>query len=303
MATNLPDPQFHDQRQPSPLDWAERVGATHGVLLELSRLAQRRRRRRVALGSAMALMLAGGVASWLRWYPEEGDLRIPSPVAATMSQPVRHRLGDGTIIDEKAGAKLKVRFSSEVRRVVLQEGTALFQVTKDAAWPFVVSAAGFEVRAIGTAFSVQVGPTGLEIFVTEGRVSVTPDGTADRVRREARPAFLEAGECVTVAAHGPADHAPAFTVKNLLHEEMAARLAWCIPRLNFSGAPLRDVVGMFNRHNRRQLVIADDSLQNVELSGVLQADNLSGLLNLLRTSFAIEAENRGDHEILLRPMR
>jgi transmembrane sensor len=56
--------------------------------------------------------------------------------------------------------------------VVLERGEAHFQVAKNPARPFVVVARGVEIRAVGTAFSVGLESTRVEVLVTEGQVAV-----------------------------------------------------------------------------------------------------------------------------------
>ena len=81
--------------------------------------------------------------------------------------------------------------------------------------------------------------------------------------------------------------------------EMEDRLAWRVPRLEFSGTSLEEVVRMFNRHNEQQLILGDLELGNLKLSGFLRANNLPALVAMLRNQFQVEAEYRGSHEILL----
>jgi transmembrane sensor len=55
-----------------------------------------------------------------------------------------------------------------------RSGEAHFFVEKDPQRPFVVNAAGIDVRAVGTAFNVRIDPAAVEVLVTEGRVRVDP---------------------------------------------------------------------------------------------------------------------------------
>jgi transmembrane sensor len=85
-------------------------------------------------------------------------------------------------------------------------------------------------------------------------------------------------------------------------KEVEDRLAWRIPRLEFSGTPLTEVVAMINRHNTQQLVIADPLLESLALSGIVRADKVDALLALLQSEFGVKCE-RGADTIILRSAR
>jgi transmembrane sensor len=81
-------------------------------------------------------------------------------------------LADGSTVDLNARSKLRVEFSKNERRVLLLEGQALFQVSKDKYRPFIVSSGNATVRAVGTQFDVNRKASGTTVTVLEGRVAV-----------------------------------------------------------------------------------------------------------------------------------
>jgi ferric-dicitrate binding protein FerR (iron transport regulator) len=83
-----------------------------------------------------------------------------------------------------------------------------------------------------------------------------------------------------------------------------------VPRLEFNATPLAEVVAMFNRHAASsaqgtitRLVLADVELATLPLSGMLRADNLAVLLQIMESSYGVQAEHRPDGEIILRKNR
>ena len=62
--------------------------------------------------------------------------------------------------------------------------------------------------------------------------------------------------------------------------------------------PLSEAAPMINRYSSRKLVLGDDSLGSVKISGVLRADNLEALQEMLAENSGIKAEVRA-HEIVL----
>jgi transmembrane sensor len=291
----LPDaPSSDAPDHRSALDWARQAGQADAVMAELKVLAHRRQRRRALLGATLACGLATGV--WFFAPNRPSDQPLTAGPTILVVTPAQQTLPDGTAVDLREGAVLHHEFQPAMRRVVLERGTAHFQVTKDATRPFVVEADGIQVRAVGTAFSVQVGAAGVEVLVTEGRVSLNA-----AANRSAEGPLLVAGEGAAVRpVAGEPEEGRGLLIRPLSAVEVATGLDWRIPRLEFAGTPLTEAVAMMNRHNRRQLVLADAALGDLQISGMLRADNLTALRELLRTNFGIGSEERGEDEILLR---
>ena len=300
-----------------PLDWARASGKSALVAQGIERFVRHRRQRRkrnalAAVAGAM-LMLIGGLA-WqqnrMTTAPASAVAENAEAAATTIvSAPVRRTLPDGSIVELKPGAEIAVEFvagGSGTRRVALQKGEAHFTVAKDARRPFVVAAGGVEVRAVGTAFSVEWGTRAVEVLVTEGRVAV--DQPVARAPAAALLAEVDAGNRAVVAWDEQAKEA---RVEAVTPTQLSERLAWRVPRLEFNATPLAEVVELFNRHavpasggvEAKKLVLADAELEALPLSGLLRADNLTVLLQIMETSYGIRAEPRGDGEIVLRAGR
>jgi transmembrane sensor len=221
-----------------------------------------------------------------------------APVSTTIIAPSHRLLPDGSTVELKRDAQLTVDFSPALRRVVLQAGVAHFDVHKDPARPFVVVAGGVEVRAVGTAFSVDRAAREVVVLVTEGRVAVTPpraDGTASATRDGGT---IEAGQQATVPLTSEAGP-PSVEIVTLTADQKSDRLAWRIARLEFSATPLADAIPMFNRYAGTRLEL-DPGLGGFRLSGGLRADDLEALLHLLQGEFGISAETKNNGVTILR---
>ncbi len=279
-----------------PLDWAQATGHVAPVLHAIERHAQRRRqsRRRLAAGgAALALLLVTGLS--LRPDAPDAGSAPPGPRTAQVSQPVRQILADGSVVELRDGAAITVEFAPALRRVRLERGEAHFAVAKNPARPFVVVAGNVGVRAVGTAFAVQHGAGSVEVLVTEGRVAVAPTASA------ATGALVDAGQRVVVSQAAKEAQAPAVEISEA---EMRERLGWRVPLLTFDGAPLADVVALFNRHatwpTAVRLALGDDALGRLPLSGALRADNVGALLAILDASYGLTADRSADGRITLR---
>lgn len=98
-----------------------------------------------------------------------GTLSAPQPLG-----PATRVLADGTVVELNDAAIIVADYTATERRVRLERGEAHFTVTKDAARPFTVTAAGVAVRAVGTAFNVRLADSAVEVLVTEGQVRLQP---------------------------------------------------------------------------------------------------------------------------------
>jgi transmembrane sensor len=300
-------------RDDSVLDWARDTGAADMLVDELDRYLRRRRRRRLALASTAcaALFIAGAI-----WFPvrEIGSTAAHTGAiaSATVLRPEQRTLPDGSTVDLKAGAELEVTFSDSIRRVVLRKGEAHFQVARNAERPFVVAAGTIEVRAVGTAFAVELGTSAVDVLVTEGSIAVNATAASDSaVRTGGNPpalppslVALEAGKRVVIErASSATANVARSRVSEISPADMQMRLAWRVPRLKFAATPLAQVVAMFNEHavagRDAPLVLALDIRTNVRVSGTLRADDVESLLKLLAGEFGILAERRAG-EIVLR---
>jgi transmembrane sensor len=297
--SNNPEPSSAAER--TTLDWARDEGEAEHVLEHLAAHLDRRRRRRTkfAATSAAALVLLGAIL-WPAWRAGKASSPSLSTATVIVLRPETRALPDGSVVELQAGTEIEVDFAGPLRRVALRKGEAHFQVAKDAQRPFVVNAGGVAVRAVGTAFSVERGAKAIEVLVTEGRVAVeqpAPSAPApsDPATRTAEPmTTFGAGKRIIVEL--TPETLPTFPspqVTTLSASEIDERLAWRVPRLEFSGTPLSQVVRMFNQHGRVRLMLADPSLGRLQLSGVLRADNVESLLLLLEGEFGLVAETHG----------
>lgn len=300
----------------SVFDRVQEHGSASIILDRLAERARRRRTRRVQVGVAASLALAAGLI-WFQWRGSrlETGPRAAQPVAAVPAfDPIR-RLPDGSIVELNGDAQIAVQYSETERRVKLVKGEAFFQVEKNKARPFYVEANGVVVRAVGTAFAVQMNPSAVEVVVKEGAVDVnrTTTPAADPIRVEAgkrvvmpmmllRPAIRTAapsapGSAPTLAAE------EAVQPESMTAEQMDARLAWRLPWVNFDGTTLAEAVAQMNRHNRLQLRVEDPVFGNTRVSGIYRADNLEGFLRMLEITEIARGERRGPDEVVLRPVR
>jgi transmembrane sensor len=256
-----------------------------------------RMRRKWLWGS---LTVAAAAAAAIAFVPRIG--RTPPATANGQHRAIVHpgprrmTLADGSLVELNAGARVQVNFTPEKRTVSLARGEAHFIVAKNPARPFVVEAGRFNVRAVGTAFDVQLEPQAVSVLVTEGNVQL-------RERQaQGEPAILSrlsAGQQATVVAGERTAGGARVQVRDLNPAEVEAALAWQTLRLEFLDLPLREVVAEFNRFNSRKLVIADDRTGEIRIGGTFRADNVEAFVRLLDVGFGVSAQPHGEDLVLL----
>jgi transmembrane sensor len=244
-----------------------------------------------AAGLAAALVLAAGVW-WLATNRSTDSQRYVT--AAARQQQIA--LKDGSVVNLNVSSEVSVRLTENERRVTLASGEAHFAVAHDTARPFIVTAAGISVRAVGTAFSVRMGEAGVEVLVTEGKVEVAREAAVISAVA-AMPAQLVAGERTVVPRSAPVTTA---TVEQVSPEVLSAAVRWHSQLMTFSDLPLREAVSLFNRRNDTQLVLADEKLGGQKIGGTFAVDQVEAFVRLLEKDGDVVAERRGAREIALR---
>lgn len=289
------------------LEWAAEADVASGVLQELAQRRRRRARRRLQLGAALGVMVLIG----LFFIPGRNSNAVPvaEPQRATarLSIPERRVLPDGSVVELKEAAVIEIAYTDSTRRIVLTKGEAHFEVAKNPLRPFIVSAAGVEVRAVGTAFSVGLNPRSVEVLVTHGEVAIESCSAqvAAAPAGDATPATivpsLTAGHRVVLGL-GDANPVQAAAVEPISDAETSQLLAWRVPRLDFSATPLAEALPIFNGYSKVKVSLADRSLESLQISGIIRADNVESLLRLLESNYRVTAE-RSEDGIVLRAGR
>jgi transmembrane sensor len=237
--------------------------------------------------SAVCAVLVGSI--WLipRLGQQEFDTDIGERREVT--------LADGSHLQIAPETRVRVRFGTKQRRVVLEHGRAVFRVAKDPARPFVVEADRTTVRAVGTAFGVELERDAVTVTVSHGRIAVTQAPPKDIPFIDANappmPAMtLVAGEQVAArAGHLSAVH----------HVDVGRELAWADNRLVLQDDTVAEAAQLFNNANRLQLRIADPTLAARRISGVFDASDPLSFVALLESEQPpISAERSGDELVI-----
>lgn len=164
-------------------------------------------------------------------------------------------LADGTRISLNTSTRVQVELDQARRSVSVLRGEALFEVAKDASRPFVVSAAGTEVTAMGTSFLVRVAPSNsgapetLDVMLVEGQVIVQSQNSKPR-KAIAQPIVMVPGDRLRVRSDDEYGRLPlrASTLQTD-RPSMEQMLAWRRGEAIFDGVSLQEALAEMNRYS------------------------------------------------------
>lgn len=197
-------------------------------------------------------------------------------------------LQDGSHVTLDTDTRLSVALSPRTRQLTLVHGRAFFQVAKDPDRPFLVTTPDSTVRATGTQFSVYEHSDAVEVTLVEGHVIVTPVSSASR---RGTAIAMRAGQRLLMGKGYPTPLLESARVNT--------DTAWLSGKLVFDDAPLPSAIAEFNRYTTDKIVIGDNSLRSVRITGVFRTDDNRGFIDALKISYGLSAIERGSSAVVL----
>ncbi|WP_421934286.1 FecR family protein [Phenylobacterium sp.] len=197
------------------------------------------------------------------------------------------RLEDGSRVRLDTQTRLKVRFSSGVRRVELDRGQAFFEVAHDAGRPFIVDAGQTDVRAIGTRFDVRRDDGRVRVTLVEGAVEVR--AAASRDAAQDRRWTLKPGEQLTTG------RAPA--VQKAV--DVAAATSWTTGRITFHAVPLTAAIAEINRYSAQKIELDAADVGAIPVTGVFDSGDTDAFVAAVSDLHGLRATRQADGAIHL----
>jgi transmembrane sensor len=235
------------------------------------------RRALIAGGAGAAAAAAAGVA-----MVRGGPPSYQTGVGEVLLVP----LPDGSVATLSTASKILVNFDNKERRIELVHGEALFEVTKNPTRPFIVSANGSDVRAVGTAFTVRrQDPVNLRVLVQEGVVELKSDPASEGL-------LMTAGMQADQRAGKPAH------VREVESAEIDRQLAWRQGKIALRGETLAEAVQEFNRYNDIPIVLGDEATAQKTVTGMFAATNPEGFAEAVAVGVGLEIRVERDRIIL-----
>lgn len=180
------------------------------------------------------------------------------------------QLADGSQVTLNSASAINVDLQSGSRHVQLERGEAYFDVQRAIRHPFLVDAHYSHTRVLGTRFVVREDRRSDSVTVINGVVEVS--------RARQNPAILKANDSITVDAERSSG------IQQLAG---TAATAWLKGGATFDNAPLAEVIAEIGRYRRGSVLIKNDALKNLKVSGRFDITNTDKALNSLQQTLPI----------------
>lgn len=199
-------------------------------------------------------------------------------------------LSDGTLVSLNLDTALEVAFTPDQRRVRIARGQAFFEVAQDAARPFTIEAADRRISALGTEFDVRLDPDRVVVVLLEGRVAVDrASSLVDSIVPRRARIELEPGQRLVAARGEPV---------SITNTDAQRATRWRQGWVEFEDESLGAVVAELNRYSDRPIVVTDDTVRNLRLSGVFRIGQPDRFGAVIQELLPVRVVREGDATVL-----
>ena len=268
----------------------ELVAARQAALGDAKRASRRHMppiSRRRAVGAIAAVLIAG-VTFWggVQWLQRPDDYRTAPGERQIIS------LADGSKISLDASSEVTVRYTKNSRELHLLQGQARFDVAHDVERPFSVLAGSQKVIATGTAFNIDMAGPKVLVTLIEGHVVVLDETVRSSAITLNRPSSVElkAGQQLAAVDTAPPAVEPV---------DIQRVTAWTNGQVIFDNESLSSIVARVNRYTKTQVVISDPKVGAMRISGVLNAGDVGGFVDIVTHYLPVRAATNDAGDIAL----
>ena len=219
----------------------------------------------LAMAASVALALAAGI-----WLLQGGLDNLRSDQVAAAGERRNVALADGSSILLNTDTAIAVDLQPQSRTVRMFRGEAFFKVTPDPTRPFIVQTGNGEIRVTGTAFNLRLSERGTVVSVVEGQVETANDsGVWTRLKARQQAMVSPAG--VTV----PAEF------------DQTRVNAWQRGQIVFYRTPLSEVVEELNRYHSGKILVWNEGLADLRVSGVFDAHQPAAAVDVIARTLPV----------------
>jgi ferric-dicitrate binding protein FerR (iron transport regulator) len=192
-------------------------------------------------------------------------------------------LSDGTSVSLDQGAVLEFPESfRENSREVRLTGQAFFDVTHDAAKPFVVEAGEARIEVLGTTFTVDTRTSGgdMEVILATGKVKVSYTAHPEE------QAILTPGEKAEIAPGG-------MGIIKTLNDDPNF-MAWKTRILRFDNTPLSVIAATLSEVYHKPVRVTGNGLASCRVTATFDNQSLESVLAVLKATLGLEFRDTGN---------
>ncbi|MFT3703705.1 MAG: DUF4974 domain-containing protein [Agriterribacter sp.] len=253
----------------------------------------------------------------LAWYfIDQHNASAPvSPVPTFATKPTQKKsfiLPDGStvILNAESSITLAPDFGQTSRRLTLT-GEAFFDVTHDAAKPFIVETERMNVKVLGTAFNVKAYSTDAvyETSLLRGSVELSVKGEsktlmlhpnqkyvlANTTAQENKPSLKSQQRIATIEKTNEEGLQP---LKIIRKDTSIVEVSWTENKLAFADEPLSEVAKKLERWYGVKIVITDPGIANTAYNGSFRNEDIINVLSALQFSKPFTFQKQNDEIII-----
>lgn len=207
-------------------------------------------------------------------------------IAGTTGGIRKQILSDGSIVWLKGNSKLifPVTFGNGNRTVTL-EGEALFEVTKDAAHPFMIYCGTLTTKVLGTSFNIRNNGRETAVSVLTGKISLTAGQSKEILLSANENAIYSEPQAIITKAKGTATH----ELTKGTEYDMA-----------FNDAGMRDVIHRIEQKFDVDIQLKDSAIANNLITADMTDQSLQKTMEMISQALNLEVQIKGQN-ILLQP--
>jgi transmembrane sensor len=227
------------------------------------------------------------------------NLRSAGPEPSLSGSTARHfetrhgelrtwRLADNTVLHLNTDSAVTIRYGKTERVAMLTSGQADFEVAHEPDRAFRVFAGAAEIIAIGTKFDVRLEGNATVVTMVEGRIAVGPSsmwgGRGVNSGKEQPMRFVELDpdqQLKLVSGEWPPE---------VIAVDSQRDTAWMRRQIVFDHEPLKTVATEFNRYAQKPIAITTPALQNLQISGTFETDDVDAFIAFLRRLKGVQVE-------------
>jgi len=260
----------------------------------------------IAMAATILLLAAGTIWAW--FVPDQG-VDVESQSARVANESVFETaigaqsivtLPDGSVLTLNTDSRVRSDFNDSHRTLRLERGEMHVQVAHDPTRPFDVHVLGKVVRAVGTAFNVEItDDQHIQLVVTQGKVLVGIVNPKRDTSEDGRYLTPDDALVAVIAGEQAVLGTDTDEITPIKPEEIEVTLSWRNGNLIFRGESLEEAIKEIERYTPVEFVFLDEDLKKVRVVGLFKAGDVEGLLTTLSTNFDIVYQRVGDRQILL----
>ncbi|MCT7646237.1 FecR family protein [Aliarcobacter butzleri] len=192
-------------------------------------------------------------------------------------------LPDNSIIDLDKKSQIKISYYDTKRVIDLEDGNAMFSVSKDKAKPFLIKTQNTLIEVLGTKFEVINFDNKTVVNVLEGVVQVSYLSNIFKTQTLAK---LEKSQSLIL------DNEEKVYIQEIIDTNEIA--TWKNDLIKFNKTSLEDASSMFERYSNNKMIFEDEKSSKLKISGKFSTLHYDSFLKSIEMIYPVKIIKDGN---------